>query len=102
MSKFDLLVDYINSTHRQLTRKEILAQFGIYNTNSDSTVSQYINLIKNAGFIIRTDRGKYKRVFFIPKNISTIKMKEMAYDKNVRNKFLRKEKLKKIENDSNL
>ena len=95
MSKFNLLVDYINQ-HTKFTRRQIFNEFKAITIYSDSTESQYINLIKNAGFIKNTGRGKYERVIFIPKNINTSQMRNIAYDSELQKKYMRKEKLRTL------
>jgi len=86
MTKWELFIQYINSN--SIIRRKHLSD-------------NYLNLTRNAGFIKRIKPGVYMRVIKIP-NISTTKIRVLAYNKEERDKFLkiisRKEKLKNLKN----
>jgi hypothetical protein len=99
--KWKVVKDFVNS-HEIFTRRELRIKLNIRSIG-DYTESQYINHIKNAGFIKRIERGKYKRIMKIPKSISSTKIANIGYmSKEEKQKILlvliRKEKLQNINN----
>ena len=90
-STWELVKEYIN-THDVITRKKLHEVIH----NGGNTLDQYINLIRNAGFIQRTKRGQYIKLSNIPDYIKSNSILMLAYNDEERLKFFRREKIKKL------
>lgn len=98
LNKWKRLKEFINSRENGVfTRKEMRLLI-----DADSTEDQYVNVLRNCQFIVRTSLGKYKRLLKIPMTLSSSKIINLAYDREKRDKYMtilkRKEKLENIKN----
>jgi hypothetical protein len=60
----------------ELTRQNILEKFNV--GYRETTIDNYRNYLKNAGFLETIGRGNYRKIKEIPKMTLT-KLKQMAY-----------------------
>ena len=93
MTKWESLINYINSKNYNdiITRKD-LVRYLESNFNE-----QYVLLVKHAGFIKKISLGKYRKLYNIPTYITTNILLKMAYNDIIRNQYLRRFKLEKLE-----
>lgn len=96
-NKWEIVKKYINS-HAIFTKKQFSEEINYKICNS---MSQYILLSMNSGFIQRIGRGKYQRKMFIPENMSLSKMTILSYNKEEREKYSRKHKLIELDKLNN-
>lgn len=91
MTKWEYTKNFVNS-------KDI---FFIKELNKGYTGGQYINELKNAGFIKKIGKGKYQTIIKIPSYLSTTNLARLAYNEEERKKFMitaiRKQKLSNLE-----
>lgn len=100
MNKWEMVKTFVNQ-NKVFTKSQMRKELNVAKS-SNYTESQYINSLLNVGIVKRIGRGKYERIFLIPKSLSTSKLSILAYgnspeDKEIRMKFLksltRKQKL---------
>jgi hypothetical protein len=93
MTTWEKVIEFINS-HETFMRRDAKR---IDENCSYYTVSQYILIWMNCGFLKRISRGSYVRLLKVPTNISSIKAQMIAYNPNLRLKLLRKCKLNQLD-----
>lgn len=85
MTKWEITINIVNNTKNSFKLSDLPKSVGY----------SYINYLRAAGFITRTERGTYKKILEIP-NITLKELKEYAYGSKQIKILEREYKLKKI------
>ena len=92
MNKWEIIKNYVNS-HDFITRKELRSDDLLVGSTADN----YINMLRNIGFIKRTNLGQYIRIEKIPEELTSTQLQKIKDPI----KYWRQLKLEKIKKSDN-
>ena len=103
INKWIIVKDFVNQ-NEVFEKKTMRATLNIKDAESGYTESLYINHLKNAGFLKRIGRGKYKRLVKIPDSMNSGQILKLSYDYALAKKYMvtliRKQKLENIKENN--
>lgn len=89
-------VNFINGLDDEhiFSPKELKSNVYISLNNSSSSVGCYINFLRQANYIERISKGKYKRIKKIPGTLTTTKLYNFLYKNPLRDRLNKLKQLK--------